>query len=252
MRIIRLFVLVCTTFMPCLPTLAEGEAGMIMQAGVQKRITKRFSATLNAELRLRNNFKSIERWSLSPMADYKLTGWLKADAGYMLLRTHFPQTHNNTIIGKDFLRSGYWDIKHRFYTSLTGTYKPSKNITLSLRERWQYTYRQGISISQWETGSQSVEEIAIPSFHHHQLRSLLQIQYLPPKSPLTPYANVELFNAMDLEKILCSIGTNIKISDRHTLRVYYHYKHLYVNGTKSTAPPDLHYLGIAYKYIIPE
>lgn len=252
MRIIKLFVVVCAAIMPCLPILAEGEAGMIMQAGVQKRFTKRFSATLNAELRLRNNFKSIERWSLSPMADYKLTEWLKADAGYMLLRTQFPQALSTTTTGKYLQRSAYWDVKHRFYASLSGTYKPSRYIALSLRERWQYTYRQVISVSQWETGSQSVEEITMPSSHHHQLRSFLQLQYLPPKSPLTPYANVELFNAMDLEKILLSIGTNIKMSDRHTLRVYYHYKHLYLSGGKPTVTPSLHYLSIAYKYIIPE
>lgn len=225
---------------------------MIMQAGVQKRFTKRFSATVNAELRLRNNFKSIERWSLSPMADYKLTAWLKADAGYMLLRTHFPQTLNTTTAGKDTQRSGYWDVKHRFYASLTGIYKPSKNITLSLRERWQYTYRRAMTVSQWETGSQYVEEKAIPSTQHHQLRSCLQIQYKPTKCPLTPYANMELFHAFDLEKILCSIGTDIKISDRNTLRVYYHYKHLYMSGAKPVTAPDLHYLGIGYKFIIPE
>lgn len=249
MRIEKLLIAACISFMPCLPALAEGEAGMILQAGVQKRVTKRFSATLTAELRLRNNFKSIERWSLSPMADYKLTDWLRADAGYMLLRTQFQQTLS-TATGKELQRAGYWDMKHRFYVSLTGTYNPTRNIVLSLRERWQYTYRQAISVSQWEPGGLSAEEMSIPGSHHHQLRSFLQVQYLITKSPLTPYANAELFNALDLEKILFTIGTSIKMSDSHTLRVYYHYKHLYSSGQYSV--PNLHYIGIAYKYTIPE
>ena len=225
--------------MPCLPALAEGEAGMIMQAGVQKQVTKRFSATLTADLRLRNNFKSIERWSLSPMAGYKLTDWLKVDAGYMLLRTQFPQTRA-TATGKGL---GYWDVKHRAYASLTGTCHPTGNIVLSLRERWQYTYRH----------VPSAEGMAIPDSHRHVLRSFLQVQYLIPKSPLTPYASAEIFNALDnamnFERILCTIGTNIKMSDRHTLTVFYRYKHPFSSGNNPT--PDLHYLGIAYKYTIP-
>ena len=63
---------------------AQSEGGLLMGAEAEKKVTKKLSVSLEAELRTRNNFKTMDRWVVGLGAQYKLTSWLKADAGYKL------------------------------------------------------------------------------------------------------------------------------------------------------------------------
>ena len=121
---------------------AQSEGGLLLGAEADKKINKQLSISLEAELRTRNNFKTMDRWAVGLGMQYKLTNWLKADAGYKLLNTNFREDIDLKSSGAyNHWCPSYWGVKHRFYASLAGSYKFSNNIKLELRERWQYTYR---------------------------------------------------------------------------------------------------------------
>jgi len=247
----RLLLGVWAAVLASLPSQAQ-ESGMVFQASVQKKVTNDFSVSMGMDALLRNNFRNMERWSFSPKVDYRLTNWLKADAGYILLSTYYLEKQYPAVSGDKYIRcSDFWDLRHRFYASLTVSFKPVDWIQLSVRERWQYTYRPELNVSQWDADNQPVEDRTVQGYGIHLLRSFLQIGFIPRESRLRPFANMEIFSRWASEKIICNIGTNIKMSDRVTLSVFYRYKHLYSRGKKIEPKPDIHYLGIAYKYIIP-
>ena len=124
----------------CLPLSAQSEAGLLVSAEAEKQVNKKLSFGIEAEMRTRNNLKTMDRWKFGIGAEYKLTSWLKANAGYNLLNQNYREDYNYKSSGAlNKWRPSYWGIKHRVYASLTGSYKFSNNIKLSLRERWQYT-----------------------------------------------------------------------------------------------------------------
>ena len=65
------------------PVCAQSEGGLILSAGAEKKVNKQLSVGVEADFRTRNDFKTVDRWSGSLGADYKLAKWLKADVGYV-------------------------------------------------------------------------------------------------------------------------------------------------------------------------
>ena len=47
-----------------LPLMAQSEAGLLMEVGAEKKLSKKFSVGLETDLRTRNNLKTMDRWSL--------------------------------------------------------------------------------------------------------------------------------------------------------------------------------------------
>ena len=69
----------------------------------------------------------------------------------------------------------------------------------------------------------------------------------PQKSlAITPYANVELFNAWNLEKVRYNVGLDWKIAKQHSLGFFYRYQH--VNNDEDELEPSTHMLGLGYKF----
>ena len=103
-----------------MPVMAQSEGGLLLEAGAEKKINKKLSIGVEGDFRLRNDFKDVDRWSLGIGASYKLTSWLKADAGYKLLNTHFREDASYKSSGAlNKLTPSYWGIRHRLYASLT-------------------------------------------------------------------------------------------------------------------------------------
>ena len=230
---------------------AQTESGLIAGAEVEKKVNKQLSIGFEAELRTRNNFKTMDRWSLGLGASYKFNKWLKADAGYQLLNTNFreklePYTSDS---GKPRIkwRPSYWDIKHRVYASLTGTYKFQNNLRLSLRERWQYTYRPEKTVTRWDFDNSWWEDKVRLGKGKNQLRSRLQLEYDKKKALLTPYASVELYNSWAIEKIRYTVGTDINVTKSHTFNVFYRFQNM-KNVEADEYDPNMHYLGVGYKF----
>lgn len=227
---------------------AQTESGLIAGAEVEKKVNKQLSVEIEAELRTRNDFKTMDRWTVGLGASYKFNKWLKADAGYLLLNTNFREDISYKPSGDyNNWRPSYWGIRHRAYASLTGSYKFQKNLRLSLRERWQYTYRPEKTVTRWDFDNACWEDKVRSGKGKNQLRSRLQLEYDKKKALLTPYASVELYNSWAIEKIRYTVGTDINLLKGHTFNVYYRYQNM-KHVDDGDYEPDMHYIGVGYKF----
>ncbi|WP_033149258.1 DUF2490 domain-containing protein [Prevotella sp. P6B1] len=231
-----------------LPALAQSEGGMVLSAEAEKKINKQLSLNIEAAMRTRNDFKTMDRWSVGLGASYKLTSWLKADAGYMLLDDNNREKTTYKASGAaNKWRPSYWGLKHRVYASLTGSYRLGNGIKLSLRERWQYTYRPETTVKRWDYDDEEWEDKVRNGKGKSVLRSRFGISYDKKKALLAPYAHIELYNAWGIEKVRYTLGTDIKLGGPHTLTAFYRFQDMR-NVSADDYDPDMHYLGIGYKF----
>ena len=246
-RLIILLLAVVTA----LPRLyAQSESGMILGLEVEKKINKQLGVSLEADYRSRNDFKTSDRWSVGLNADYKLAKWLKADAGYTYLNTHFGEKITKGA-SKTKWRPSYWGPRHRFHASLGADYKVWSNLRVSLRERWQYTYRPEKGVERWKIYEKPKTKALDADYvreskDKHQLRTRLQVEWDQKRAMFTPYANVEFYNSMAIEKIRYTVGTDIKITKQHSFGLYYRFQDMR-NSDAEDADPDMHYFGVGYK-----
>ena len=246
-RTVRTTLMAATLAALCLPMTAQTEAGLWTELGAEKKISKKFSIGLEADLRTRNNLKTMDRWSLGLAAEYKPIKYLKLGAGYSLLNNNFREDISyNTDGSYNNWRPSYWGIRHRFNASVTGTYKFSNNLRISLRERWQYTYRPEKTVCRWDFDNSQWEDKVRDGKGKNQLRSRLQVEYDKKGALLTPYTNVELYNSWAIEKIRYTVGTDFNISKQHTFNVFYRFQNM-KNVDPDDYEPDMHYIGIGYK-----
>jgi len=244
-RTIRM-ALFLTVAVMSLPISAQSEGGLLFEVGAEKKVTKNFSLGLDGEFRSRNNFKTADRWGIGVKADYKLTNWLKADAGYKLLYTNFHEDINYKSSGAyNTWRPSYWGTKHRIYASLSACYKLPNNVKLSLRERWQYTYRPETTVTRWDFDDEKWEDKMRGMYVHHQLRSRFQVEYDKKKARFTPFAGIELYNGWGVEKIRYNVGTDIRLDKQQSLSVFYRFQNICDSEDED---PNMHYLGFGYKF----
>ena len=226
------------------PTMAQtDDFGLWSEVNVEKKLSKKWSLDAGLEYRNRDNMKTADRWSLGVDVNYKLTDWLKLSAGYSLLDDHYYKLNDS---GKKY--ADYWGPRHRFNVSLTFDKKLIGDFRFSLRERWQYTYRPSQNVTRWSFFDNAYESEA----HEYSgkgknvLRSRLQIEYDKKGLAITPYANVELFNAWNVQKIRYNVGVDWKLSKQHSLGLFYRYQHVYDDD--DDLEPNIHMLGLSYKF----
>ena len=230
-----------------LSTTAQSESGLWMELGAEKKLSNQFSLGIEGDLRTRNNLKTLDRWSLGLAAEYKPVKYLKLSAGYTLLNNNFREDISyNTSGSYNNWRPSYWGIRHRVNASVTGTYKFSNNLRISLRERWQWTYRPEKTVERWDFDNSQWEDKVRKGMGKNQLRSRLQIEYDKKRALFTPYANIELYNAWAIEKIRYTVGTDINLSKQHTFSVFYRFQDM-KNVDPEEYDPNMHYIGLGYK-----
>ena len=117
--------------------------GIWGEVNVEKKISSRWSAGTGVEFRSRDNASEADRWSFGADISYKITDWLKASAGYSLLNDNNYKVNDS---GKKYAK--YWGVRHRFNVSLTAS-QSFGNLSVSLRERWQYTYRPEKTVTRY-------------------------------------------------------------------------------------------------------
>ncbi len=208
---------------------------------VKKSIVKGLDLSAEGEYRLRNDWKDTERWSVGTSLSYRMLPFLKAAVGYTYLKVNRPET----TTAKGNIIPEYWSPRHRFNASLTGNVKAGR-FEFSLRERYQVTHREALSVPKisGKNGSAKDNE-EISSKTKTVLRSRLQAEYNIRKCPLAPYASVEIYNSMDrdgkLDKTRYTAGTAIKLNKHNAIDVYY----LYQNKQDDDEPSG-HVLGVGY------
>lgn len=244
--------------LPLSASAQSDDFGLNLSLEAQKKLSKDWSASFEGELRTRNNTKTVDRWSFGLGIDYKVAKWLKASAGYTYLYDHNQRTSYSDQydvddgdydeVGLPKKYADYWGSRHRFNVSLTFDKKLFGDFRFSLRERWQYTYRPSQNVTRWSYLNNAYESTP----HEYDgkgknvLRSRLQIEYDKKGLAVTPYANVELFNAWNIEKVRYHVGLDWKVAKKHSLGIFYRYQHVY--GDDDDLEPNIHMLGLGYKF----
>lgn len=240
--IASILLLLCSAFTPTLSHADDG--GLIASIEASHKFSKKLSADLETEFRSRNNFRTADRVSIGGDVSYKLLPWLKASAGYCLLVDNNREnlTYQDDGVSYNNWRPSYWGLRHRFNVSLTGSYKIQR-VELSLRERWQYTYRPSKLIDNFDFDEGEWEDHEVKGKGKNVLRSRLQAEWDIPKCKFDPYASVEFHTARDLEKTRFIVGVNHTIKKKHEFNLYYR---LQISG--SSDEPNSHMLGMGYTY----
>lgn len=238
--------------------------GLWTSVGVEKKITKKWGVELEGELRTQDAMKEVSRYSLGISTDYKLTSWLKVDAGYIFLRDYnlsefkadpIAEEDEGWVAYQGDLYAPYWTTRHRANVSLTGSVKLGR-FKLSLRERWQYTYRpeteKGHEYHVGYCEGVPVEPVIedkgmkkVKGKGSNVLRSRLQVAYDIKSVPFEPYASCEMYHdGGGLKKTRYTIGGDYKIAKKHTVGLYYRYQ----DFSGSDEGESTHILGVGYKF----
>lgn len=222
-------------------------------------ISHKFNFGLNlgagVEYRSADWFKASEQWSAEISASYKPIKPLKIGLGYKFIQARTPaqMTSNYDV-------PAFWGNKHRVSLGLTGEWKPAKVLTLSLRERYQYTYRPEMLVPRFdlEDGAPAGNK-TVAAKSKHILRSRLMAEVKPSKKcRFTPYWSFELYsmladvnhtknvsgNAHLCDKWRVTAGTGFKINRSNSLDLFYRF-------AKNSDEDDLdspHTIGLVYSF----
>lgn len=211
-------------------------------ASAKKSFMKTWGVEAEAEYRTHNAFKNSERFSIGVGGEYRQK-FFKVDAGYKFIEGHTLEetTRKGNIVPP------YWISRHRVYASITGKLKLGR-FELSLRERYQFTHRVGKWVPKFDADgvTQKTDEWVSPK-DKHVVRTRLGCDWNIRKSPFTPYANIEMYNAFGhepaVEKIRYSVGSEYKINKKNRIELFY----TFVQGVAS-GEPNANVIGIGYSF----
>ena len=228
------------------PTLSHADdAGLIASIEASHKFSKKLSVGLEAEFRSRNDFRTADRVGLGADISYKVLPWLKASAGYTLLIDNNREkiTYQDDGVSYNNWRPSYWGLRHRFNVSLTASHK-IRRVEVSLRERWQYTYRPAKTIDNFDFDEGEWEDHEVRAKGKNVLRSRLQLEWDIPKCKFDPFASAELHTTRELEKTRFIVGVSHSLKKKHNFKLYYRYQ---LSGS-SIDEPNIHMLGMGYTY----
>ena len=237
---------VCALCWP-VQSLAGDDTGLILNAGLSHKIRKGLNVDLETEFRSRNDFRTADRVSVGAGISYKLLPWLKASAGYDLLIDNNKEELTYQVDGVSYnnWRPSYGGGRHRFNVTLTGSYKVQR-VELSLRERWQYTYRPSTMIDNFDFDEGDWEDHEVKGKGKNVLRSRLQAEWDIPRCKYDPFASVEFHTTDRLDKTRMIAGVERAFNKKHYFKLFYRYQ--IVNGHGNDDEPNIHLLGLGYTY----
>lgn len=201
---------------------AQDEFGSSLSVGVTKKILPGLNISLEEDFRLRDNLQTVDRFSTTAELSYRFNKYVKVGGAYNLINYNHPT--------KD------WEVRHRYYFYATGSYRIDR-FTISLRERFQSTYRVGVS----ETAKR-----ANPKLY---LRSRVEVEYDIRKSKFEPFASVEFYNTLndpqknEMDRIRYTIGSKYKLNKQHAFNLFYRYIS-FADDEENSA----HMIGLGYSY----
>jgi len=243
----RLICIICTLVGTLLPASAQNDDfGMWYEIGAEKKLSRKWNLGVEGEFRTRNNSRTADRWSAGVNAEYKIIKGLKLSAGYNLL---YDNNQEELTLKSDGLRPNkwqpsYWGVRHRLNLSLAGSVDWGR-LSISLRERWQYTYRPEAADKKYDFDEETWTNIRGKG--KNVLRSRLQLSYDIPHWKLDPFANVEMFNdGSGIQKMRYQVGVDYKYMKKHVFGLTYRYQSVGSDDDDNEA--NSHLLGLSYKY----
>ncbi|MBQ9671507.1 MAG: DUF2490 domain-containing protein [Prevotella sp.] len=232
----------------------ENDFGMWYELGAEKKLSQKWNVAGEAELRTRNNARTLDRWSAGVSAEYKIAKWqlgasklsLKASGGYTLL---YDNNQEELSLKKDGVTANkwtpsYWAARHRFNISLGGTLDWHR-LSIGLRERWQYTYRPEAEGKKYDIDNDEWD--SVKGKGKNVLRSRLQASYDFPHWKLDPTASVEMFTAKGgTQKMRYQLGFDYKLQKQHVFSLTYRYQNVFDDDDDQEV--NSHLIGLSYKY----
>lgn len=161
----------------------DPEVGGRLSVSVDKKLARGLHISLEEEIRMDNNFGSFDRFHTTLGLSYKVNDYLKLGFGYAMI---------NPYSSSD---GAFKSSRHRLMLDATGSLRFG-DWRLSLRERFQATYRSG-DMNEYQNPRTALT-----------LKSRLKLSYKGLRR-LEPYAYVELRNTLNAPVISASYdGTN--------------------------------------------
>lgn len=238
----KIIVLLPLLILSSMPTLAQhSDFGTMYTIGASKNINDKWDIGIEGELRFYNNSQTINRYSAAIEGQYKFSEWLKMGAEYKFIYDRREEKLNEQV----YYQPSYHTPKHRVSISLTGNVSWNR-FSFSLRERWQYTYRPEKTTERYDFNSALWKETVVGSKAEHTLRSRFQVEYDIQNSDIDPFASIELYNKMALERTRLTFGAEYKIKQKHSFELFYRYQ--YDNEEVDDDDHLMHYIGLGYTY----
>ena len=170
----------------------------------EKKLSKKWDLGVEAQYRLKDNMSVTDQIRIGADISRKLGDYVKLGAGYELIAKHKIKQDNYVY-------------RNRFRVQATGSYKYAR-FTASWRTRMQLT------LMETEAPRGDIFE---DDSYKWVWRNRFGLKYDIKKTPLKPYANVELFQHLfsgsepGYYKNRFSIGTEYKLNKRHSLEAGY-------------------------------
>ena len=221
--------------------------GIWYTLGAQKKLSQQLSISLEGEYRTRNNARTTDRWTIEAAAAWKPNRNLKIEGGYKFIDEQRQEkiSYTTTPINLKHWRPSYYHIRHRVFLGAEASIQIQR-FTISLRERWQYTYRPDKSVTRYDFDDERWEQHNVGAKAKHELRSRLKMEYDFPHWKLDPEVSAELFNAWRTEQIRLTIGTDYKIKKHHVIKAFYRFQ---INNEEGDIYDyNEHILGLGYQF----
>ncbi len=178
---------------------ASDEAGSWISVDFSKGLGDRWKLGFGTELRVYDNFKSVDRWQVKANATFDACSFLKLYTSYEF---HLKWKHNNLNEKEMFPR-------HRVKFDVVFHGKVAKYLKLSMRERYQFTHTSGVNDT--------------PASNEHHLRSKFKMDF--PVKNWTPYLSYEVYNRIDkgfkFDEMRFAAGTVYSITKHHDISFGY-------------------------------
>ena len=261
--------------LPASNTMAQSDDfGVWSTIDVKKKLTDKLQFGIEGELRTVDGVSEVDRRAMGLSMGYKFTKWLKADIGYVYIKSFNAQeTKIKGYAGEDAMGNPvynynldheYWEERDRFYIGATVDWKVGR-LKFSLRERLQYQYTHSAlvyedkyvfapvdrddpfsPVAPDDDASKSDAELK-DSKHSTVLRSRLSVKWDIKDCKIEPFASVELFTRTDEwcghDKLRYRIGAEYKIDKKNDFSFYYQYQ-----DNRSSSSPAGHAIGIGYSF----
>lgn len=184
--------------------------------------------TLRGEYRSTDNLSQTELFFLRATGSYKPCPYFQTAVAYDFLGSKKKGLQTDGITPLPYIQPN-----HRILVDAQPMYAKD-GFTVLLRERYVFAYLP------------AVENISAQSAFTHTLRTYPQVSYHIADSRWTPFVAVELYNNIaagkrfELSQYHVFAGTNVKLDDRFSLRLFYVMQH------KVAAEKIVHTIGVDY------
>lgn len=247
-----------------LPAAAQdknNDFGLDLGLEVEKKLTDRLDASVEAGMRTQDDTRRMERVSLGAELGYKFldtkTFDMKVSGGFEYIWSNklgYTADHYNKSgdLNGQNVYDHYWRNRHRTSLGLSATYSPNKRWSFSLKETVQYNHYAADSVARHKYRYNDDDELylkesdykSVASKDRFVLRSKLTVEYNIKGLPLNPFASVDYGRGLNYNanKWKLSVGCDWKINKQNHLTAFYRFQ-----TENDDDEPNGHILGLAYK-----